>query len=533
MASFNLIDDPVFYAYFLDGTTHELSIKEIFKNSEKISSIGGDSPIQEFPITRLLVAIIYGALKEENQTRDQWLHLWRNELPLDKINEYLDKHWNRFDLLNTETPFYQILNAEYNKTSKPSNMALAVDMQKIAEKAGTARFHFSTTTLRGLSNLTFAEATRKLIELQNYRTASKQSPIVGDKRSKKHSYAQLGWLGNFTGILLVGKNFKETLLLNTPPYEEFNEVDPYQDEAVWEKPQHTANPTKVLGPMDEYGLAAGPQDIMTLQTARVTLHAQEDKITHSVIGIGDRIFKYDQHRVEPMATWRKIKRETGAEVFTPVKTGTPEVWRGLESIMALSEGKTQILASNLAFFRKVSRKINVDNVGIKTFEVVYGPQDAIIDEVITSSLALTPSLFNEENAVALERVILATNKAKNVAKIVAALQADILVTEGKERKPAKGVSVYEMANYVQEQFLETIGHEFKIWVHDVNENNFHEKYEEWLLILNSFAKNFEKDLTANPSPRSISGSKEGDKNFTIFHAKNKFTYKIREELKNE
>jgi CRISPR system Cascade subunit CasA len=537
--SFNIIDKPVFLVLMEDNQVQELSLAEMFSESKRIIRIVGESPLQEFAITRILLSILYRSLKGPADV-EEWLNLWEEGIPQQKILDYLHQHYDRFDLLHPVTPFYQIAGAEYKDAKKaPSNLSLILDMQKAKEESdGTQRFISSSYTNTGLKKLSFSEAARRVIELQNYNVASKRAVIKDDPRKKKYRYAQMGWAGNISGILLIGNNFHQTLLLNLIPTDRFPEVDFELDLPVWEREVQTAAPEGLHGDMDESRPPTGPSDLYTSQGSRITLHNDGSHVIGAVVGIGDRLFKYDQHLYEPLSSWRKITRkETKKEVFTPITINSSQVWRGLESILALDPKVTQIVAKNIDFFNEVEAEIDdtISSIArIATYEVAYGPQDAVIEEVMSSQLVLPASILASKDIASLQLVVNATNVAKEVGKIIQRLHVDILVAEGKERKPVKGVSPYIIAQKDAEAFLHDVGSDFQNWVSEVTPENCYDKFEQWLAFVNKKAYRYGEETSNNISTRALQGvQEEGQKQRTnIFTALKQYNKNINEITKN-
>src|SRR4051794_15903702 len=102
---FNLLDEPWLLVRDLDGGVTELSIVDTLRCSERLAGLAGDVPTQVFALTRLLLAILHGALCGP-VTVVEWEALWETEhLPTNDIETYLDTHRARFDLFHLTTPF--------------------------------------------------------------------------------------------------------------------------------------------------------------------------------------------------------------------------------------------------------------------------------------------------------------------------------------------------------------------------------------------------------------------------------------------
>lgn len=463
-ASFNLLDKPFVFATDAHGLLGEYSLLELFQKARELKVISGSSPLQELPIMRLLLAILYRALPNEVSSKQSWLKLWREGIPMESVVGYLERYRQRFDLLSTTEPFYQIANSEYEqpKANAERHMTeLFVDAAKVMSVQ---------IQDQGPASISFAEGARRLLEFQGYRTASRKSRLVGDAHVAKAFYAQLGWLGNGSFVLLSGGNLEQTLLLNLVPYGEglLRDIDQEADKPLWELPQQTAAPVRMLGDLEEYGAPTGPCDLFTFQPARIQLHHDGQRIIDVRAGVGDRIFKYDQNRFETMTAWREIDRESGKKAWVPVRNNR-DVWRSLSSLLAQNSfaKNGQQKAPNLAFFQVVEEAVEeqlTQTITLKTFQAEYGAQDAVIVNTVVSSLGLPPSLLDLAKFNHLDVAFNAASMAEKVARAVRNFDTDLLVASGKERKPGKGVAAAAMTQDTEDRALHTFESLYQFWL---------------------------------------------------------------------
>jgi len=535
--SFNIIDEEVFPVVYTDGTKANLGLKAIVSNLEKIAKIAGKNPMQELLVVRFLIAILYRSERGPISKKD-WIDLWANGFSVQKAQDYLEQHRSKFDLFDPVTPFYQILDAQYEQAkTNPSNLAFIIDMQKVDHPASGPKFLYSNATEKGLANIHPADAVLHLLELQNYSVASKRSVLQGDPRRKKRGYAQQGWLGNFSALMILGTNLQETLLLNMPPYE-FMELKWETDLPLWEREAQTVAPEGVSGPLDESRVPTGPCDLYTSQSSRVTLHGDRNGVTNAVVGIGDRFFKYDRHKYEPMASWVFAKREKDPPAYTPAKVNEGIAWRGMESLLARESKKDRILAKNLDFYKTVKR-LTRDKLGsfvnISVVTVHYGSQDAIITDSSIDRLSLPQEAFDQDNFMVLDAIIASAKLAKEAASAVQGFQVDILVSEGKERNPKKGVKPYALARHQSDAFLAEAEEAFHEWIEDLSSQNLLLKITNWKDLLSKKAYSFVNEITDNASPNAIRGTEEEVKSvkkpINIFIAHRNFAKKLSTILK--
>lgn len=534
--SYNLIEKPFIKAFSSDGSSQELGIMEIFRQAKIISRIGGDTELQELPLTRLLLAIMYRAL-DTVDTQGDWETLWQQGIPLDKIENYLSRYENRFDLISQETPFYQIINAVYDKANRQSsNLDILIDHQSL--ETGKSKFLFSSYTPEGYAKLSFATAARRLVELQAFNTAAKKSTIQGDPRVKKRWYAQPGWLGNQTSVMVLGKNLEQTLLLNFIPYGEFGGDNLRENDLpVWEREQQTAVPEGLHGDMDESRIPTGPTDLYTHQIARVTLRHNGEVVTSSVVGIGDRIFKYNMQHLEKMAAWKEIiRKEDKSTALTPVKLNQNETWKSLNALLGHDERvkSQQTLPGVLQWFSDVKETVKKD-VGkvarVIVIEASYGPQDAIIENQ-TSSLLILPNdiITKRQSSQALETLLAALKLTKSMGFKYKTLYTDLYVAEGKKRKMEKGVSATDLASPHMENFFSNAKPLYTEWAQNLTNDNALDEYIKFAQKIEKLTLDMGNEAVNKASGRAIAGRLEDDKAISAFRALIKFESFVRKEI---
>lgn len=533
---YNLLDKPFIRCFYPDGTQKELGIKETFAESAKISRIGGDSAVQEVALLRLLLAVLYRSVKDVDGA-EEWEQLWNDGLPMEDIHQYLEKYRNRFEFIGGDTPFYQILGAEYEKNQEPHNKFLILSHQTLS---GTSDSLYSPFKSSGLNNVGFSFAARQLVELQAFNTASKKSPIKGDTRKKKYGYAQPGWLSNGSTIHSLGRTLEQTLLLNFIPYAELENVNKDNDLPVWEREFQTAAPEGLFGDMDESRVPQGPADLYTHQSSRVTLSYNETGVTGTVVGIGDRIFKYNKASIEPMMAWRQILRETKELAFVPVKqTEGRDSWRALNALLGhndrhkLLQVKPKILEwiNNDDVKSAIEEKLG-SHIPTCVTSVFYGPQDAAIKHSEVSILDLSTDILDDD-ALASVAATKGLKIAESHLYTFASLIANLLVAEGKEKSPSKGTKAIEIAYNGTHEILREIGAAYQIWISEVRKENAQEKLEEWNETAFRITKRLGEEAVKNASTLSIAGRTTGGNTMNAAIASNIFMGTLFKEYKIE
>ena len=126
--TFSLVDDPWIPCRERSGDVAERGILQTLTMSDRLSGISGDVPTQVFALTRLLLAVLHGALGGPCDL-DEWQELWDAEqLPVERIAPYLQRHRERFDLFHPATPFLQVAGLRTAKGETSELVRLVADV---------------------------------------------------------------------------------------------------------------------------------------------------------------------------------------------------------------------------------------------------------------------------------------------------------------------------------------------------------------------------------------------------------------------
>jgi CRISPR system Cascade subunit CasA len=107
MREFNLIDEPWIPVVTRDGARVEVGIGDALRNGHSIDRIEHDSPLVVVSIYRLLLAVLYRALRGPVDF-DAAVELLENGLPGQQIEGYLSQWHERFWLFDKRFPFWQV-----------------------------------------------------------------------------------------------------------------------------------------------------------------------------------------------------------------------------------------------------------------------------------------------------------------------------------------------------------------------------------------------------------------------------------------
>jgi CRISPR system Cascade subunit CasA len=391
---FSLIDEPWVLVRTLDGATEEVSLAGLFRRAPGLAEIVGDLPTQGFAILRLALAVLHRAVDGPRDER-HWQELWdAGEAPMEPIEAYLDRFRDRFDLFHPTTPFFQVADL---RTAKGEFSGL----EKLVADVPAGHPHFTTRAGRGLERLTAAEAARWLVHLQAFDISGIKSGAVGDLRVKggKGYPIGVGWTGNLGGLAVQGESLWRALLLNLIPRDQPNLVQfSASDRPAWERSADTAREDDDLSSRPD-----GPTDLFTWQSRRVRLRGGLDGVTGVLVANGDRLTPQNRWRSEPMTAWRRSEpqqKKLGlALVYMPQELRPDRaLWRGLTSVLPMSAprgkadgGQQHVTAGVVEWAARMLE--GSYRVTLRATGMVYGTQNAMVDDIVDDRLTVSVSLL--------------------------------------------------------------------------------------------------------------------------------------------
>lgn len=442
--SFDLTRRPWLPVLRTDGTGDVLSLREVFTQVRTLRRIVGDLPTQEFALMRLLLAILHDAV-DGPQDLDAWEELWEGDFPLDRIQDYLDKYCDRFDLLHPQTPFLQTPSLHTTKNEVSSLNKIVADVPNGAP--------YFTMRGRGVDRLDFAEAARWLVHAQAFDTSGIKSGAVGDPRVKGgKGYPQgVAWAGNLGGVLAAADDLRETLLLNLIAFDTGTlRVDPKNDRPIWTRETPTARP---LDDVEATRRPYGPRDLYTWPSRRVRLHFDEEGVFGVVLAYGDPLASRNRFADEPMTAWRRSpaqeRKLKEAQVYLPREHDpSRSAWRGLGALVAgKAEGAEQRQEAAAIVRPRVLdwlARLTVEGplprkylLRVRLIGAVYGTQQSIIDEVIDDEVRMPVVLLHQEDSELGVEAIDAVSDAENAVGILGDLAADLALASGDAADPRK------------------------------------------------------------------------------------------------
>lgn len=403
--SFDLVSRPWLPAQRLDGTTVELSLRDVFAQAAGIRRLVGDLPTQEFALLRLLLAILHDAVDGPAEIED-WGDLWESDDPFAAVPAYLDRHRDRFDLLHPHHPFFQVAGLRTEKDD-------VGPLNRIVADVPNGDLFFSMRR-PGPGKLSFAEAARWLVHVHAFDVSGIKSGAVGDPRVKGgKGYPQgPGWAGNLGGVFAEGDTLRKTLLLNLISADNDFLRAAKDDRPVWRRPP--VGPAPIEADPDD-PRPSGPRDLYTWQSRRVRLHSADDGITGAVLAYGDPLPLHGMQNREPMSGWRHSvpqEKKLGIKpVYLPLQHDPNRAaWRGLAALLGdrgrgreareQRQGPEERLPprvvewlSRLAYEDFLPRRALIRT---RVVGAAYGTQQSVVDEVVDDSVLLPVVVLHEE-----------------------------------------------------------------------------------------------------------------------------------------
>ncbi len=414
--TYNLCDEPWIQVRGPSGATESVSIRSIFARATELSGLAGELATQDAAVLRVLLAIVLRATRDyEGEPLDVWAKWWRDGLPLEEIEHYLDDWHRRFDLRDPEMPFFQVA-----KLTTASGKASGLG--KIVADLPDGEQFFTTRAGAGLESLSAAEAARWLVHCQAFDPSGIKSGAVGDERVKGgKGYPQgTGWAGNLGLVIVEGDSLDKTLLLNL----DLRKRDPEDDRPAWERPPLTS--AVEVG----HESPRGPADVFTWQARRIRLLWQGDRVTDVQISYGDRLDPQNRFEFEPMSAFRHSQNQTqkarGMTVYMPT-THDParQVWRGLAGLLTNVKGSS-IRPASLEWLAELVIERVLDTataVRLRAVGVSYGTQSAVIDGAVDDPLSCRIANLVDEQLIG--EAITAAAAAQSGVAALAGLAGDL------------------------------------------------------------------------------------------------------------
>ncbi|MET7456276.1 type I-E CRISPR-associated protein Cse1/CasA [Streptomyces sp. NPDC005574] len=436
---FDLTARPWIGVLHSDGTQEELSLRQVFTQAAKVRRLAGEVATQEFALLRLLLAVAHDALDGPSDI-ETWGELWADPECFAPVGTYLDRHRERFDLLNPSAPFFQTAGLRTAKDEVFSLNRIVADVPN-GEPFFTAR-------MPPVEKLTFAEAARWVVHTHAYDTSGIKSGMVGDDRVKGGKVYPLGtgWAGGLGGVFAEGNTLRETLLLNL--------VAADTDALEFTAHDHPAWRREPCLPGGSERMPTGLRDLYTWQSRRLRLHHDAEGVTGVVLGYGDPLTARNMHRREPMTAWRRStfqeKKLRQPLIYLPRDHDPARAaWRGVAALVADrseaaqgAEAAPYLRPGILEWMARLVTEGELPRNFLVRARVVgakYGTQQSVIDEVIDDRLIMPLVLLHRQDRTCAQQAIGAAEDADQAVWALGDLATDLARaagSEGQQRRSA-------------------------------------------------------------------------------------------------
>ncbi|MFH8409595.1 type I-E CRISPR-associated protein Cse1/CasA [Streptomyces sp. NPDC018019] len=448
--SFDLVTRPWLPVQRLDGSTEELSLRDLFAQTRELRRLVGDVPTQELALLRLLLAVVHDAL-DGPADLEGWEELWQADAPFAPVLDYLRRYGNRFDLLHPERPFFQVSGLRTEKDEIASLNRLVADVPN-----GDPFFAMRRP---GVDRLSYAEAARWLVHAHAYDTSGIKSAMAGDGRAKAGKVYPLGVgsAGTLGGIFAEGANLHETLLLNLIALDEgIVEMADHagtggEDRPAWRREQPFGPGPR--GAASDISRPDGLRDLYTWQSRRIRLHAEDGAVTGVVLGYGDPLAMSAPWKLEPMSGWRRSpaqeKKQGRPLVYMPQQHDPSRAaWRGLDSLLRTRRAATDdsgrgVPVSLPSGVVRWSSMLTTEGVldpraliRLRLIGAVYGTQQSVVDEIVDDSVVLPAVLLHQEHAAFCTAAVDAVADADEAVRALGHLAGNLARAAGTDAAPA-------------------------------------------------------------------------------------------------
>lgn len=316
-----------------------MGLQEVFARSSEVVALAETSPPSLVAEYRLLLAITHRALTHglkswKDKDRAAW---YRNGLPLNVIQEYLETWRNRFWLFHSKYPFMQVaVLAEAEETRDRRKPWTQISL---ASASGNTPVVFDHATDDLPDAVSPMDAVGALLGFLQFTPGG----LVKTLRDSDKA----GALANTAAVIPVGDTLAQTLCLCLHPAQTGNKDD---DKPVWEQ-----EPLTIAQLKGESELATGPCDRYTRQSRAIMLLRETDGnvcLLHFAAGLalGD-----DEHVPDPMASFREGKDKLVRMTFSEGRA----LWRDLPALTPSGKGQSAAILNHAI---ELHRSINFDDV---------------------------------------------------------------------------------------------------------------------------------------------------------------------------
>lgn len=407
--SFNLLDTPWVPVRYLDGHTADVGLKALFADADRIAALAETEPPSLITLYRLLLAITHRAfaLRFERWGSKDLARCYREGLPLDAIDAYLERWREHFWLFHPEHPFMQVpalaqAEATRDKIKPWTQIALAA-------ANGSAPVLFDHSLDTRTTSLPAAPALRKLLGFLQF-TPGGLVKVLRDSD-------KAGPLADTAAVLPQARTLAQTLCLALHP------AGHDDDPPAWEKPAPTiadllAPPTPVSGPNDRY----------TRLTRAVLLIPEGDGSVARIHFAAGLAIADDDNAPDPLASYRAGSNGLVRLSFTEGRA----VWRDLATLLPDASGRQAQPAAVLNWAGALSSRLDPDGSELPTLVAGLASNQAKLLRWRAERLLLPTALLTDADAAGQLRDLMRAAEAlfADLRGLATAMIADTMPDSG-------------------------------------------------------------------------------------------------------
>jgi CRISPR system Cascade subunit CasA len=320
---FNLTESPFIPCVMADGKLKELGLLDTLLQAHTIREIRDGSPLVTISLHRLLLAILHRIFGPASL--NAWKELWcARRLDAAALTRYFERWKGRFDLFDTDHPFYQTAGMT---TESPHSVGALFDELASGHNATLFDHSFDESP----PSADFGMAARGLVARQSFAIGLGKPPKVwiGGCITKVGDL-QDGPLTRGVLLLMRGNSLFETLLSNLSLY-----VPSDEDLPVWERD----DPEQLMS----MPRATGRLDLYTWQSRRLRLVSPEPGAPAVVNGVHfAQGRKPQKDAIDPLKPYYRGEKRGWLPFSLKADRG---LWRDSAALLELAHDKDQPVAA--------------------------------------------------------------------------------------------------------------------------------------------------------------------------------------------
>ena len=330
MNQYNLIDEPWIPVRLPGGARREMGVRDVLTKAKEITAIEDPSPLVTAALHRFLLAVLYRALEGPTDIT-QARTLFRDGLPRDKIEAYIEKWQDRFWLFHEEHPFYQV--PDYvpagNKQWR-SWPALAAE-----HNADNAKVLFDHVDVQHAGAISMDNSVRWLLASQTFALGGGNS----DFKYTKGAPSAVSLM-----VIPSGACLEDTLLFLLVPQ---NREVLQNDIPVWEREPGNVQSLSKGPSRSPFGLA----DWYTWRTRSLKFKQEKNENAISSMTFASGVGCEAEAFTDPMLAYR-IHPKLGR---MSLQFGDKGVWRDFDSLLPDQTGLSPLVIEHAASLTKLDQ----------------------------------------------------------------------------------------------------------------------------------------------------------------------------------